>query len=198
MSETNLTDEDQALAARKARVQNLRFSVLGGILAGIALQAIGNLHTSSLNEPYKSALFGDAATWPSWLINFWPAEVLITTLTVSVCMFLMLSFASGETETPFSWRQLLKIVAGIFVGFGCFMMALSTNLVGWYVGVEMFFLGGASAVVMVGILFMLVGAASLIGFGAASAWRFLEPTWIGRKLRAATDYFNAEDVGRKD
>jgi hypothetical protein len=78
------------------------------------------------------------------------------------------------------------------------MMALSTNLVGWYVGVEMFFLGGASAVVMVGILFMLVGAASLIGFGAASAWRFLEPTWIGRKLRAATDYFNAEDVGRKD
>ncbi len=70
MSETNLTDEDQALEARKARVQNLRFSVLGGILAGIALQAIGNLHTSSLNESYKSALFGDTATWPSWLIFF--------------------------------------------------------------------------------------------------------------------------------
>ncbi len=199
MSEADLTEEEKALAIRKSKVQNLRFSMLGGVLASVMFLAIGNIDTGSrrMDAPYKGVLFGDTSTWPSWLVDFWPAELLITAVSISVCMFLMLNFASRNKETQFSWWLLPKIVAGIFVGFGCFMMALSTNLEGWYAGVEMFFLGGASAVVMIGMLYALVGVAILIGLGAASAWRHIEPTWVGRKLRATADYFNAEDVSHK-
>lgn len=176
----------RAMVRTKQQLAHRRYAVLAGLIGGVLLFGIIRPMSAYLPRyPEQTPkgtyalFFGNIADWPGFVQNFWPLDLIMTCVFMTLVMYCMPGGRSSN-DTPVGLKDWAKTGLGVFIGTGSLGGVMASACFGWFIGLEIFFLFGAVCMVFVGVMMTIAVGGSWLVMAVASK---VSELWTGSRLQ---------------